>query len=93
MKENYIETIFWWDENGLFIIIQLIKFNVLKFIFFIQLKWLKHCASFFFLKKNNQHYLKSTRHPFIPVTVIGSNQSSDELERAWDRDRASSYLQ
>ncbi|CAI2730160.1 unnamed protein product [Schistosoma spindalis] len=39
------------------------------------------------------HYLKSTRHPFIPVTVIGSNQSSEELERAWDRDRATSYLQ
>ncbi|CAH8587524.1 unnamed protein product [Schistosoma rodhaini] len=39
------------------------------------------------------HYLKNTRHPFIPVTVIGSNQSSEELEQAWDRDRSTSYLQ
>ncbi|KAK4470655.1 hypothetical protein MN116_006188 [Schistosoma mekongi] len=38
------------------------------------------------------HYLKNTRHPFIPITVIGPNQSSEELDRAWDKDRTSSYL-
>ncbi|CAH8549920.1 unnamed protein product [Heterobilharzia americana] len=36
-------------------------------------------------------YLKITRHPFIPVTVVGPNQSSEELDRAWDKDRTTSY--
>ncbi|VDQ00372.1 unnamed protein product [Trichobilharzia regenti] len=40
----------------------------------------------------SHEYLKNTRHPYIPVTVIGPNQNSPELEKAWDRDRTTTYF-
>lgn len=38
------------------------------------------------------NYLKHTRHRYIPVTVVGSSQESEELEQAWDKDRSSNYI-